>query len=641
MFKLFLDIECYRDYFLVMLMSEDGRSVAFEQFEGQQLDVLKLAPLLENKEVEYQTFNGNNYDIPMLRLALTGATCDTLKEASDAIIVRNMKPWDFERHYPCAMLDMNHVDLIEVAPGMVGLKLYGGRLHTAKMQDLPIEPDQMIAPDQRSLLRRYCKNDLRVTRDLSNSLRAQIDLRRTMSADLGEDLRSRSDAQIAETVLKKRVKEATGLTPRKVGIAYTKFSYTPPPYVRFGEPQLKHALDVLTSVEFHINQETGHIIMPNEVEKLDITIAEHKYKIGIGGLHSQESEVSHYADDEHELFDIDVRSYYPNLILNMGMYPDSMGPHFLKAYRDILTERLAAKDAKDKVRDAVLKIVLNGTFGKTSNRYSVLYNPAMMLHTTLGGQLSILMLIEALEQWRIPVVSANTDGIVVRCPSQRMDSLKKIVATWERITNLETERTDYKSIHARDVNNYIAIKTDGSVKLKGVFGKSNLGKNPVNEVCVDALVAYLTTGKSIPKSIHMCEDVRKFLTVRTVRGGAIKDGELLGKAIRWYYARGASGVITYKTNGNTVSRSKGAQPLMDLPDEFPPDVDLDWYVREAESFLMDVGVVPRPAPIKLPRRNSKLWKLMAADGNIDLDTNTWCGGGLPEELYPDSYGDAK
>lgn len=288
-----------------------------------------------------------------------------------------------------------------------------------------------------------------------------------------------------------------------------------------------------------------------------------------------------------------------------------------------------------KVNDAVLKISLNGTFGKTSNKYSVLYNPKMMLHTTLGGQLSILMLIEGLEQRGIPVVSANTDGIVVKCPVSKADVLTKVVSTWERITHLETERTDYTSIHSRDVNSYVAVKPGGGVKLKGFFGRAGLAKNPQNEICVDALVAYLTKQTPIHETVYGCTDIRKFLTLRTVRGGAYKEGYELGKAVRWYYAVGETGVITYFSNGNTVGRSKGAKPCMELPDALPPDLDHQWYIDEAEGFLMDIGVVPRPEPIKLPRRNSKLWKLMLADGNIDEETNTWCGHAHPKELYED------
>ena len=273
-----------------------------------------------------------------------------------------------------------------------------------------------------------------------------------------------------------------------------------------------------------------------------------------------------------------------------------------------------------KVKDAVFKITLNGAFGKTSSKYSTLYNPKMMLYTTVTGQLSILMLIEALDRYGIPVVSANTDGIVVKARRADEEKLRKIVKLWERITNLETEETDYTSIHSRDVNSYIAIKTDAKVKTKGFFAKAALQKNPQNEICVDAVIEHLTTGAKVEHVIWDCRDIRKFLTIRTVKGGAFKEGYTLGKAIRWYMAKGITGAITYGSGdkkGDMVPLTEGAKPLMTLPEEFPNDVDYDWYVKSANELLMDLGVTPRPPVVKLPRKNSKAWKEMVAQGKID------------------------
>lgn len=296
--------------------------------------------------------------------------------------------------------------------------------------------------------------------------------------------------------------------------------------------------------------------------------------------------------------------------------------------REEILARIAEIDSElssQKVKDAVLKITLNGTFGKTSSKYSTLYNPKMMLHTTVTGQLSILMLIEALERYEIPVVSANTDGIVVKCKRAKEDVLRKIVKVWEKVTNLETEETNYTSIHSRDVNSYIAIKTDGKVKTKGFFAKAALQKNPQNEICVDAVIEHLTKGARIEHVIWDCTDIRKFLTIRTVKGGAYKEGYTLGKAIRWYMAKGVEGDITYATGekkGDKVPLTEGAKPLMTLPEKFPNDVNYEWYVVAANELLMDIGVKPRPPKVKLPRRNSKAWKAMVEAGEIDPETNT-------------------
>ncbi len=613
--QLFLDVECYPNYFLALFVDQDGRAKAFEMYDGKPLDTDGLRKYLTHPQLEIVTFNGNYYDIPICTLAVNGADCAALFKATERIITQDMRPWDFYRAYTLLELDVNHVDLIEVAPGMVSLKIYGGRMHCKKLQDLPHEPGTVLTSEQMVEVKTYCYNDLFTTITLATTLKGQVDLRRAMSETYGVDLRSKSDAQIAEAVLKSDTQKITGEAVKRVPISYTSFFYNPPAYIKFITKDMREKLEIIKTSEMVI-KDSGHVEMPKAIENMKIEIAGKAYKVGIGGLHSQESEVSHYAADDEEISDVDVTSYYPNLMLNMQMVPPAIGEHFPTVFRNILTERVAAKRAKDKVKDLALKIVLNGTFGKTSSKYSVLYNPEMMVRVTLTGQLSLLMLIELFEYKGISVLSANTDGIVVKYKKDQKPLFEKCVKVWEQASNLNMEYTYYRSIHNRDVNNYIAVKTDGSVKTKGVYAASGLQKSPQNEICAEAVVKNLVDGVPVEDTIRGCQDIRKFITLRTVQGGAVKEGYTLGKAIRWYYAKGEPGVIVYKTNGNTVPRSEGAKPCMDLPDTLPDDIDYDWYIREAKEIMMAIGVIPRPFVPKIPRKNSKAWKDLVDQGLI-------------------------
>lgn len=613
--QLFLDVECYPNYFLALFMDAEGKCKAFEQYEGKPLDTAGLRAYMEHDKLEIVTFNGNYYDVPICTLAMEGADCATLFAGTKKIIEQEMRPWDFYRAYQLVEPEVDHVDLIEVAPGMVSLKIYGGRMHMPKLQDLPFPPGTMLTPEEMVTTKVYCRNDLFTTVALAKTLKGQIDLRREMSKMYGVDLRSKSDAQIAEAVLKADTQKITGREVKRVPINYRSFFYQPPAYIRFITKDMRDKLEIIKTSEM-IVKDSGHVEMPKAIENMKIVIAGKSYKVGIGGLHSQESEVSHYAADDEEICDVDVTSYYPNLMLNMDMVPPAIGEHFPVVFRNILDERVAAKRAKDKVKDLALKIVLNGTFGKTSSKYSILYNPEMMVRVTLTGQLSLLMLIELFEYKGIHVLSANTDGIVVKYKKEQKPLFEKCVAVWEKASNLNMEFTQYRSIHNRDVNNYYAIKLDGSVKTKGVYAESGLQKSPQNEICADAVKLHLVDGTPVEDTIRGCTDIRKFLTLRTVQGGAYKEGYTLGKAIRWYYARNIEGTVVYKTNGNTVPRSEGAKPCMDLPEELPGDIDYDWYIREAKEMLMAIGVIPRPFVEKIPRKNSKAWKELVEQGLI-------------------------
>jgi hypothetical protein len=83
--------------------------------------------------------------------------------------------------------------------------------------------------------------------------------------------------------------------------------------------------------------------MPDELAKAQIKIGDTEYSLGIGGLHSCEKSQFIRCDAEHVLAEMDVASYYPNIILQQNLAPKSMGAPFLKVYQSIVDRRLASK----------------------------------------------------------------------------------------------------------------------------------------------------------------------------------------------------------------------------------------------------------------------------------------------------------
>jgi len=585
------DLEIYQDYFLAMFRDiGNGKTATFELFDGHEFGVNAVRGII--KDSTLVSFNGNNFDLPLLSLALTGADNKTIKQASDAIIVNNLRSWQLEKRFKFKTIgNADHIDLIEVAPGMVSLKIYGGRLHCQKMQDLPIEPSASISPADREALKTYCANDLQTTEDLYRKLLPQIELRVQMGEEYGQELRSKSDAQIAEAVIKAEVEAITGDAVERPEIAAgTQYGYTAPDFIQFETAQLRDVLERI-QVDKFVVQDSGKVNEPKWLKDLEVALGDSVYRMGIGGLHSTESCVAHVADDDTLLIDRDVASYYPNIILTLGLAPKHMGNAFISVYRGIVERRLEAKRTGDKVTNEVLKICINGSFGKFGSKWSVLYSPDLLIATTITGQLCLLMLIEQLELSGIPVVSANTDGIVIKCPKDKADVLDGVVAGWEMISGFETEATEYSALYSRDVNNYLAIKTDGKHKAKGVFAQAGMAKNPSNAICVEAALAYLKNDTPVADTINDCVDVTKFVSIRSVKGGAVDQyGDYLGKAVRWYYSSLMEGPLRYKLNGYTVPRTENAQALMELPFDMPIDIDRDWYIAEANSILKDVGV---------------------------------------------------
>jgi hypothetical protein len=248
--------------------------------------------------------------------------------------------------------------------------------------------------------------------------------------------------------------------------------------------------------------------------------------------------------------------------------------------------------AECEVTAATLKVTNNGSFGKFGSKYSFLYAPNLLLQTTLTGQLSLLMLIETLEDNNIKVVSANTDGIVIYYHKDKVDLVSEILFDWEITTSYNLEQTDYRELASRDVNNYIAVKLDGKTKCKGCFGEASMSKNPDGLIIYEAVAEFIANGTPIEKTITDCEDIRKFVTVRRVTGGALFRGEYLGKAVRFYHSCDlglADMSLVYAKNGNKVPMSQGCRPLMNLPNAFPEDINFYYYYTKANEVLKGVG----------------------------------------------------
>lgn len=659
----FYDIESYPNYWLLKFRPQGGEVYSFELRAGERLGGVAIVRIerLFNLFTAV-SFNGNYYDVPEIAAALSGYTCEQLKWLTDEIIVNERKPW--ELGLP-EWIPSDHIDIKEVLPGAGSQKMFAGRIHYKTMQDLPYEPNHHLSAAEMVEVAEYCENDLGQIEAEFTALAPQLEQRQELSKRYGLDLRSKSDAQLAEAVIKRRCEQALGQRIYKPEIDWNlAFRFEPPAFLSFQLPALQNAFSLITESIFRLGA-SGAVQIPHQLDSLTIPIGSSVYRMGIGGLHSSEKRVVHRADENTVLREADVRGYYPRLILNSGKFPLALGPAFLQQFGGIVDERDTAKALEGKLKKLGIntknrdnaegykaycdneggKIMSNGTFGKTGSPYSILFAPQMLIQTTVTGQLALLMLIEWHEHYGIAVVSANTDGIVIKCPRSMLATSDYLIKEWGKRTGLEMETSEYAAIYSRDINNYFAVKTDGEVKRKGEYSKAGLveKKSPDVEICSDAVAEYLSKGTPILYTIAACRDIRKFVTVVKVTGGAVKlwgegpkkemkvvdmtsillangwtkcgrkwtrtgfEGltdarsayvtcfppqrpEYLGKVIRWYYSTQAPGSIVYHTNGNQVSLSYGAKPCMTLPDEFPADIDYDWYLQNCESILRDLGL---------------------------------------------------
>lgn len=585
--RIFLDTECFSNFFLLSMMDvESGKIVSIRRTENQEFDSMKARRIMAKNTTI--SFNGLGYDLPLICLAIGGATNAELKKLSDEII-KSKKSWAVTKDVELPPWD--HIDIMNVAPGQAGLKLYAARINAPKLQGLPYPPDAVLTPEQMDEVESYCGNDLDLTARLYNALLPQIELRKRMSEKYGIDLRSKGDAQIAEAVLKHEL-AAQGVPvfkPDSIKAGDT-FKYCPPEWIAFKSEPLKTLLDDAKSTVFKI-QPQGGVAIPETLGRI-VEFDGAEYKIGIGGLHSSEACQAVAPGDDEVLFDADFASYYPAIILGEGYYPKHIGKKFLDIYKSIVTRRLKAKAEGDMVTANSLKIVINSSFGKFGNKYSCLYSPNLLISVTLTGQLALLMLIERITDAGARIVSANTDGIVVLSPKPKLQDVKDVMFEFELVSGFSIEETPYRAIFSESVNNYIAVKPDGKIKGKGSFAPGALSKNPQFPICSEAVRRWASDRTDIESVIKSCSDPLMFCSVRKVAGGAVWRGRALGNVVRWYIGLNVMAEpITYAKNGNKVPRTDNAVPLMDVGAGIPSDLNVDWYVAETQKMLERMGAV--------------------------------------------------
>jgi len=645
MSKYVYDIEVHPNYMLVGFMNVKTRvKRQYETFNDPFTDLQIRCMRRIIKLYDLVGFNSHSYDDPILTLMLHGTRTHQIYRKSKYIIENKIKKWNVYKEINVHKI-FDSIDLIDVAPGQASLKLYGARLNSKKIQDLPYDPHEDVTIDEAYETKLYNVNDLFLTLDLYNKLIPMLELREQIGEKYNIDVMSKSDAQIAESIFREELTKK-GVTVKRGDTK--KVKYKAPECIQYRTEHINDIVDRIEDTTIELG-ENGSPLLPKWLKDETIQIGNTTYNIGLGGLHSQEKSLVVIPKENEILSNVDVASYYPSLIIDLKLYPEQLTKTFLKVYANIKTTRLQAKvDAKDKSLSAkarkdagvvndVLKITLNGSFGKFGSKYSFLYSPDLLVAVTFTGQLYLLMLIEELEYNGYKVISSNTDGVEVLRSNDLSSKhgLERIVREWESKTNMVMEYGTYNALFARDVNNYIAIYPNGVAKAKGVYvdpeeRKPILEKNVEYPIVFEAIRDYLSKNIPMEETLYKCKDVARFTSSRQVKGGAVylnkelpntdeynnyisnqlkqnkalekrnetyqkdlvlvdDDTKYLGKVVRWYYADGGKPIF-YKT-GNKVPKSDGARPMMDLTEHIPKDLDYDKYIQLCNEHLQDLGVI--------------------------------------------------
>lgn len=473
----------------------------------------------------------------------------------------------------------------------VSLKRLEFEMDLENIEEMPIHHTKVgMTLDDRKLTRQYCRNDVMATYEFYKITTGdtdhplykgndQIQLRLDIEKEFDISCINYSDSKIGDEIIKKyyceEKKMDVKMLPRKGHFRKNIFvKNCIAPYVQFKTVQLDQFLKKLKGMRLDINDDF----------KEHIHFYDNVYSFMRGGLHTENKPEIFEEDEDHLIIDWDVSSYYPAIIINNKQYPYHLGKEFLTGYKKMYEKRLdlkplAKNDKKIKGIVGALKLAVNSVYGKSSDMLSWIYDRQLTMFTTITGELSLMMLIEAYETKEIRVISANTDGVTIRIHKSKLAEMDKINDWWCKITGYELERADYKKIIFSTVNDYLAIKTDGEIKKKGDFVTDfELYKNKSARVVSIALEHYFVNQIPINETISSYSNPYDFC----IRQKSTKDFHYEG------YRKGHDASVYNKLIRYYVTKSEEGQKLMKIKNQESDSTAPDSSQVEAGDWLCKV-----------------------------------------------------
>lgn len=337
---------------------------------------------------------------------------------------------------------------------------------------------------------------------------------------------------------------------------------------------------------------------------LDFDIAGCPHKCAWGGLHGA---IAKYAGEGY-FINVDVESYYPaEMIAHELLSRNVQDPSKFKGIRD---HRIKLKHAKDP-RQKALKLVVNGTFGASKDKFNALYDPRQANMVCVNGQLMLIDLMHKLvRDVGAEIIQSNTDGVLIRMPDgfdggpdAFYDRVDDVAYEWEHRTGMGLEFDEFTRVYQKDVNNYVLVAADGSMKTKGAYVKK-LGPLDYDLAAVNkALVEFMVHGVPVEDTIAADDDLIDYQRVVKVSGkykyGVHGHERLTDRCFRVFAStRESDGMIGRVKAGKAKPEKFGntsEHSFIDNGDvhgkKCPGYLDKSWYIQLAKTRLAQFGVM--------------------------------------------------
>lgn len=535
----------------------------------------------ENKNKIWVGYNSRHYD----QYILKGIICDfNPKDINDFIITLGEPGWKFSSLLN--KIPLMNFDVMLTGDG--GLKSLEGYLgHDIKESNVAFDLDRALTEEEINETVKYCRHDVQET--------IQVFIRRKEEFDATFGLLKMFNLPLKE-ISKTHVQLTALILGARKQLRDDEFEITIPSNLKI--EKYSEVVGWYKSKDNH-KYRLDPTNPKSKKMTLELDVAGAPHVFAWGGAHGA-------LTTFHEkgfFLNMDVASLYPYLMVNYDLLSRNIPEEGKERFEGILDKRLELKNAGKKKEQLPLKRAVNGTYGAMKYRFNPLYDPRQANNVCVHGQLFILDLIEKLESVS-KIIQTNTDGILIQMPEgqDRREwgrRIRPICREWERRTGLKLEFDEYVEVYQKDVNNYVAIKSDGTYKAKGAYVKK-LSELDYNLPIVNkALVDYMVKKIPIEQTINECTQLKEFQMICKISSKYERilhgEKELKEKCVRVFAS------LDERDGGLTKihKETKGAAKMPGTPDhcfivnenvngvEVVPKLDRGFYIDMAQSRFND------------------------------------------------------
>lgn len=604
------DIETYVNVFTVSFEhTEAPLRLCFEvsDWRNDSKELLDFLQHLKLSNSRMIGFNSLGFDYPVLHTLIRMGKGDarTLYQKAQAIIGSgDHDKWNHlvnpsDRYVE--QIDLFKIHHFDNKARSTSLKALEFNMRMDTIEDLPFPVGTELTREQVQILKDYNVHDVVATKRFYHETRKMIAFREELTHKYQRDFMNHNDTKIGKDYFLMKLQEAgvpcydygpSGRTPRQTKRSVIHLRDAILPWIQFETGEFNRVLGWLK--EQSITETKGVFT------DLKATLNGFTFVFGLGGIHGSIENSVVASDDTHIVIDFDVTSYYPNLAIVNGFYPEHLGTEFCSIYKHLFEQRKQYE--KTSAESAMLKLALNGVYGDSNNVFSVFYDPLFTMKITLNGQLLLCLLAENLMQVPgLDIIQVNTDGLTVRLPRDRQDHVEFVRQDWQKKTGLNLEDNIYKTMFIRDVNNYIAVFENGKVKRKGAYEHNALWHQNASMLVVPKVAEkVLVDGAPIRETVENWPDPMDFMCrVKVPRSSylVIDHGgqkTRLQNVTRYYISKegGALFKLMPPLKGKEEWRQIGIEAgwkvsvcnRINRDQEF--DIDYEYYIREVEKLVL-------------------------------------------------------